>query len=107
MKEFINKKYLVTTNDWFVAPDGKQYKSAFGTIKNIYDDKRALGIKTNEKSTNWYLEIGNTIIAGCQIHYAIRTDNVELNNVDDCIWGSSNGAVKFNRSSVIYNADET
>lgn len=69
-------KVLVTTDEWFFAPDGESYRAVFGTVKAIHTDKDTLGIETNSKSTNWYLEIGNMFIAGCQIHYAIKTDSV-------------------------------
>lgn len=76
MKPEIGQKYLVTTCDWFMAPDGKQYKSAFGTLKGIYTDQETLGIKTNRGSTNWYLSLGNILIAGCQVFYCIKTSKV-------------------------------
>lgn len=69
-------KALITTDGWFIAPDGEQYRSAFGTVKGVYDSYNTLGVKTNAKSTNWYVVIGNMTIAGCQIHYAIKTDKV-------------------------------
>ena len=72
------KKYLITTSNWFVAPDGIQYKSVWGTVKGIYSDEDTLGIKTNDKSSNWYVIIGNMIVAGCQVHYAIMSDKVKL-----------------------------
>ena len=41
-------------------------------------DNSALGIKTNRNSTNWYAIVGtennHVIIAGCQIHYAVKCD---------------------------------
>ena len=72
----LNKKYLITTDGWFSAPDGESYKAVFGTIYGIYDDKETLGIPTNRHSANWYVSIGNMLIAGCQIHYCIQTDQV-------------------------------
>ncbi len=76
MIEKLNKKYLITTDDWFFAPDGESYKAVFGTITAIKNDKDILGIQTNRHSTDWYLSIGNMMIAGCQIHYCIQTDSV-------------------------------
>lgn len=72
-----NEKYLITTDNWFFAPDGKQYRAAWGQIK-IFDDS-ILGIKTNRNSSNWYVRVGNDdnhiIIAGCQIHYSVKSDD--------------------------------
>ncbi len=77
------KKYLVTTNDWFFGPDGENYRAAWGTcyIKNI---KEVFGFDPIRPSTNWYLVVGKegkeAIIAGCQIHYAVRCEEI-TNNV--------------------------
>ena len=43
-------KYLITTDDWFYAPDGKKYKSVWGEVKILEDE--VLGITTNRNSTN-------------------------------------------------------
>ena len=71
------KKYLITTDDWFQAPDGQSYRSVYGTVTAIESDQDTLGIKTNRGSTNWYLIIGKMVIAGCQLHYAIQCDTFE------------------------------
>lgn len=97
-------KVLVTTDAWFMAPDGREYRHAFGTVEGIHDDKAALGIATNRNSTNWYLQIGRLVIAGCQIHYAAICDEVNLKPVDD--WKLEDGKiVKYKRPSMIYLAD--
>lgn len=70
----LNHKYLVTTSGWFYAPDGEQYNCVFGTVTHVTNAEEELGIKTNRSSTNWYINIGNMIIAGCQIQYLIKTD---------------------------------
>ena len=76
MIPIVGKKYLITPDAWFLAPDGQEYKSVFGTVGAISNDEETLGIKTNGRSTNWYVSIGNMVIAGCQIHYCIQTDEV-------------------------------
>ncbi len=67
-------KYLITTDSWFFAPDGNQYKAAWGNVTILGDN--VLGVKTNSRSANWYAKIGDNdkevIIAGCQIHYAVK-----------------------------------
>lgn len=74
----IGEKYLITTDEWFFAPDGSQYKAVWGTFKGVSKDEETLGIKTNRGSTNWYIEIGEMTIAGCQVFYVIKSDNVNL-----------------------------
>ena len=71
----IGSNCLITTDNWFTAPDGEQYKAVYGEIKGIIHDYELLGIKTNRHSTNWYLQIGEMVIAGCQIYYAIKTND--------------------------------
>ena len=70
-------KYLITTDAWFLAPDGKNYKAVWGEVEIIEDS--FLGLKTNRNSSNWFARVGNennhVIVAGCQIHYAIRCED--------------------------------
>lgn len=98
----VGDKVLVTTDNWFIAPDGKQYRSVFGRVKDICDAKQTLGIDTNRNSTNWYMQVGNMILAGCQIHYAIKCDSV---NTDTKDWYEENGQHKERDNSMIYCAD--
>ena len=100
----VGVKALITTDNWFYGPDGKQYRAVWGTIKTILNDEAQLGIKTNARSTNWYVEIGCMVIAGCQIHYAMRSDECELDPVDDWQAGPE-GMKAFKRPSAIFNAD--
>jgi len=102
----IGKTALITTDNWFISPDGTQKKAVFGTVHAIKTDEQALGVKTNARSTNWYVEIGNMTIAGCQIFYAIRTDLVFM-NFDDVEEGfiHEGKEVKGPVKSRIYNAD--
>lgn len=79
MRLEIGETALITTEDWFIAPDGKQYKSVFGTVHAVLSSEETLGVKTNARSTNWYVEIGNMTMAGCQIHYAIRCSVADVN----------------------------
>lgn len=37
MKLELTKKYLVTTKEPFVAPDGESYRAAYGTVSAIHD----------------------------------------------------------------------
>lgn len=41
-------KYLITTNNWFYAPNGHKYKAIWGEVRII--DDSFLGIKTNRGS---------------------------------------------------------
>lgn len=69
-------KYLVTTDAWFYAPDGRSYRAVWGDIEILSDN--ILGVKTNARSANWFAKVGtednHVIIAGCQIHYSVRCD---------------------------------
>jgi hypothetical protein len=84
-------KYLITTDNWFFGPDGFQYRAVWGEVKIIEDS--ILGIKTNARSSNWYAKVGteenHVIVAGCQIHYAVKTETkpkqvqTEINVTDE------------------------
>lgn len=72
------KKYLVTTDNWFQAPDGERYCSVWGIceIKRMED---VFGFTPTRPSTNWFIKIGTednyVIVAGCQVHFVIRSEN--------------------------------
>jgi hypothetical protein len=97
-------KYLITTDGWFFAPNGKQYKAAWGDVEIIEDS--FLGLKTNRNSTNWFAKVGSennhVIIAGCQIHYAIKCDNKPNTEASQDWQADANNLNIFNRPSSIY-----
>jgi hypothetical protein len=98
--------HLITTDAWFYAPDGKQYKAVWGNVQ-ITDDS-VLGVKTNARSSNWFAKVGNdenyVIVAGCQIHYAIKCDKPIMNDVEDYVIHDGDAKV-FNRPTAIYIAE--
>lgn len=78
-------KHLITTEEYFVAPDGQQYKAVFGTV-TIVDKRIMIGeLKANPRSVNWYAQVGtgqgSIIIAGCQISYAVKCDILNYGKV--------------------------
>jgi hypothetical protein len=98
-------KYLITTDSWFYAPDGKQYKAAWGDVQIVEDT--FLGLKTNRNSTNWFAKVGSEqnhiVIAGCQIHYAVRCEekpNTEAS--EDWEADAQNGIKLYERPTSIY-----
>ena len=101
----IGDKVLITTDNWFVAPDGSECRAVFGTVHGVFDSETTLGIKTNDRSTNWYVKIGRMIVAGCQIHYVIKSD--DAHNGDARAWSSSAeyGIKTFDRPCITYFAD--
>lgn len=87
-------KYLITTDNYFIAPNGKQYRSAWGHVEIIED--KFLGVLTNRNSSNWYAKVGSEnnhiIIAGCQIHYAIKCEEKpNIEDAEDWVFDASNG----------------
>ncbi len=98
-------RYLITTDNWFLAPDGKQYKAAWGNIEVLEDN--FLGLKTNRNSTNWYAKVGDgnnhVIIAGCQIHYAVKcNEKPSTESGEDWQADAASGLKVFNTPSKIY-----
>lgn len=100
----VGDKALITLDNWFYAPDGRQYKAVHGTVKAVLGSEETLGIRTNARSTNWYVEIGDMTIAGCQIHYLVKTDACSFDPAMDYATGES-GLREYMRPSNIYNAD--
>ena len=102
------KKLLITCEDWFLAPDGQQYKGARGTVRSVSDSQAVLGVRTNAKSANWYVQIGCLLIAGCQIHYAVEcAEPPNFGRSPEAIWGPPDGIREFDRPTMIFNADAT
>ena len=63
---------LVSTNNWFKAKDGQDYKTVWGRAI-ILPVSGLLGFEPGGQSVNWLLIMGSgedtLIIGGCQIHY--------------------------------------
>jgi len=79
----IEGKLLIKTNMTFYSHNGEQYRYVYGTVK-VYKDSNI--VKTNKKSVNWYIVVGdehhNIIIAGCQIKYIMKLDINSYNATD-------------------------
>lgn len=104
MHTYINNKVLITTSDWFYAPDGKYYKSVWGTLKGVHEAGKSLGFIPNRSHANWYIEIGNMTLMGCRVMYVIKCDSPFFGRVKD--WNQEKGEYfEYERPSVIYNAD--
>ena len=103
----INKKYLITTDNFFIAPNGEQYNAVFGTVSTVESDEENLyGNETNMGYTKWYVVIGNMIVAGDQIHYCIQTDSVLFRpGPKKEMVHEGNLTIAHNTGSRIYNAD--
>ncbi|NJC24822.1 hypothetical protein GGR27_000303 [Lewinella antarctica] len=96
--------YLITTNNWFYAPDGKKYKAVYGPVEIIADT--VLNIKTNRNSSNWFVKVGthhdHLIVAGCQIYYAVKCPKTpESGRVQEHQY-SDDGCSMFDRPCEIY-----
>ncbi len=63
----------ITFDSWFFAPDGQQYRTAFGLIQ-VLKAKDVLGLEP-KNSANWFVQIGSgeraVLLAGCQVHSAM------------------------------------
>lgn len=69
--------YLISSYGYFYAPDGEQYRAAWGPVELIKAED-LLGFNPT-RSTNWLLKIGTgegaVIISGCQINYFVKCTN--------------------------------
>ena len=107
MNEFIGKNVLITTDNWFYGPDAKSYRAVYGKLKNIKAAENLLGVKPGRTEATWYIEIGNIVIAGCQVKYAIQTDKCDTLS-DGCGWSSDaqHGCKTYSTPNPIYFAGE-
>lgn len=101
-------KYLITTDAWFFAPDGKLYRAVWGDVQITEDS--FLGVKTNRNSSNWFAKVGtesnHVIVAGCQIHYAVRCESKPHTDLtQDWHADAQNGITLFDRPTNIYIAE--
>lgn len=74
MKAFIGCNVLVTTNEWFYAPDGGSYKAVWGRLVAVHTTEEDLGFRPSARHTNWMVQVGDIMIAGCQCLYVIKCD---------------------------------
>ncbi len=104
MLSYVNQKVLITTNNWFIAPDGKQYRAVHGTLKAVHESGKTLGFIPNRSHANWFIEIGEMIIMGCQVMYIVKTETVNTDDVDEWKMESDSigKAVKYLRPTSIY-----
>ena len=67
-------KYLVTTDSWFIAPDGKKYKLVYGEVEVI----------NSRLDTSWFLKVGSAedhvLINNHKVHYAKKCKTEPLRN---------------------------
>jgi len=103
-------KWLINTDNWFIAPDGRQYRAVWGSVK-ILNDNEVFGIKTNRGSSNWFALVGNgknqMIVAGCQIHYATKSDErPNTEDVPDYQADAASGLRTFSTPTKIWIAEE-
>jgi arginase family enzyme len=69
--KYIGHKVLITTDSWFVGPDGADHSAVWGTLNGVYEAGKHLGFIPNRAHANWYYEIGGMIIMGCQVKYFV------------------------------------
>lgn len=104
MRNLIGKKVLVSCSDWFIAPDGKEYKAAWGTLNGIVSDED-MKLKMARMHANFYLLVGKFMIAGCEAKFVIESEQ-RPNTEESLGWTHHEGNLKtFSRPSLIYFAE--
>lgn len=107
-KDYLQKKVLLSLHNWIFAPDGKQYRAIYGTLHSINESKNIFGFVPSRNHTNWFAEIGNMIIMGCQIQACIVCEKDPETQITDFIVREHELAVKvveYDQPSKIYFAD--
>lgn len=91
---YLGKTVLVTTSDWFIAPDGLSYQSVFGTLQAVHLMKDVIpGAVPTRTHANYLFEIGNMLVMGCRVSYIIRANKnqVKFDHVLD--WSTTDAAM--------------
>lgn len=103
MLSLIKEKVLITTTNWFYAPDGKQYRGIWGTLLSVDEAGKTLGFIPNRAHANWFLTVGDLTIMGCQVMYVMKCpDQPNLGDVEDYTASAEHGIKKTERPSAIY-----
>lgn len=106
MLQNIGKKVLITTSNWFIAPDGKDYRAVHGTLKGVHEAGKSLGFIPNRAHANWFIEVGAMIIMGCQVMYVVECENVEKGNTTDYKYSEQTSSiVSYEKPTSIYITD--
>lgn len=107
MQNFLNKKVLITTQGWFYGKDGKQYRAVHGTLKAIHEAGKSLGFIPNRSHANWFIEVGDMIIMGCQVMYIVASETIHTGPVNDWTTESAgtDGIKTYERPTAIYITD--
>lgn len=99
------KKYLVTTDNWFRAPDGENYCAAWGACE-LKKTEDVFGFTPARPSTNWFLKIGteekHVIIAGCQVHFAVRSENRPKSRHFGKFYKDKDTGVEYSEDNIYY-----
>lgn len=69
-KSWIGNNVLITTQNWFLGKDGRQYRAIWGKLKGITEVINLYGFVPSRSNANWVVEIGGMVIAGCQVFYS-------------------------------------
>jgi hypothetical protein len=103
-------KYLITADNWFIAPDGESYRAIWGTCV-LKLSQEVFGFTPLRPSTNWFVVCGKggkeIIIAGCQIHYAIRCEDPPTNKFQRTIYQDKDTGVAYTASRIYFAEGET
>lgn len=102
MKNLIGKNVLITTSNWFVGHDGLEYKAVWGKLKAIHTTQETLGFTPSRQNTNWFIEVGNMIIAGCQVMYIDQVERPNSNRAIGWVADAANGIKEYERPTFIY-----
>jgi hypothetical protein len=103
----IGCRYLLTTSEWFYGPDGKKYKAVFGVVHGIHKAEEYLPAKPSRTSENWFINIGNMTIAGCQVKYGVLVDEVDCGPIRERLWNDVTKLyVEQERDSEIYDSTQ-
>lgn len=100
---WVGKNVLITTQSFFTAPDGKEYKSVWGELKGIHEAKDYFGFIPNRAHANWFIEIGCMFIMGCQgLYFILCEKEPSTERRQAWTFDAANGIKEFDAPTLIY-----
>lgn len=105
--QYLGKNVLITTENWFYAPDGQNYRAVWGKLESVKKVDEILGFTPNRPNVNWVFEVGNMILYGCQVKYIVQCDE-QPQTLGHQSWSAdaANGLKIYETPSVIYIAEK-
>jgi hypothetical protein len=74
--DLVGEKVLITLEEWFTAPDGKQYQAVHGKLLAVRKTEDAPGFNPSRVRANWLYQFEGMAVMGHQVGHVIAAEEV-------------------------------